>query len=366
MKILLAPNNFKGSLTAGQFCKTAKQVLRGAIALPVSDGGDGILEVFASAYPKAKQYTIPVLNAVYQTRNAPYLILPDKKTCIIETAKICGLGGLTKRELMPLQATSYGVGQVIAAAMQRGAKTFYIGLGGVACNDGGAGMAAALGVRFLDDKDRFIFLGASPLLKLKKIVRPVNFLKGIKFIGLSDVDNPLLGASGSAKIYGPQKGAGKSQVAVLEKALTNYARVVKKDLKININKPRCGAAGAIAAGIYGLLNGRLTSGADFILKQIKAEAQIKKTDLIITGEGRLDAQTFYGKAPAAICNLAKKYKKPVVFICGQNKLKNAAQLKKYNIKQVMQLTDYAPNTDEAIKYPSKFLKRAINAGLKKI
>ena len=262
-EILLMPNPLKGSLSAGGFCIAAAAALKNRaqiITLPVADGGDGLIEVFKSAHKDGKEYKINALNAVHKKRKAPYLILPDKKTCIIETAKICGIGGLKKSELMPLHATSYGVGAVIKAAIKKGAKIFYIGLGGVACNDGGAGMAAALGFKLLDKHDCPIPPGVEGLLSLTKIEGLPVALKNIKFFGLSDVKNPLLGPKGSAKVYGPQKGASPADVLVMERALKNFAAAAKKDLKKNINKPRCGAAGAIGAGIYGFLNARLLDG----------------------------------------------------------------------------------------------------------
>jgi glycerate kinase len=359
-RILLAPNNFKGSLSAENFRKIAERTLKNTFSLPVSDGGDGIIDVFKYAYPKAREYKTPALNAVYETKRAPFLILPHGKTCIIETAKICGLGELAANRLNPLHATSFGIGQVIKAAVKKGAKIFYIGLGGVACSDGGAGMGAAVGIRFLDAKNRFIALGAKPLLKLRKIV-PDNSLNKIKIFGLADVENPLLGKTGSARVYGPQKGASKKQTEVLENALKNYAKVIKNSFGLNVNKPRCGAAGAIAAGLYALTGAELLGGSQFVLNKLKAEEKIKKADLVITGEGKLDRQTFYGKAPALICKLAKKHKKPVVFVCGASEIKNKNLLNKYNIKEVIELASYAPSKALSVKNPAKYLKKALKS-----
>ncbi|MDR0953095.1 MAG: glycerate kinase [Elusimicrobiota bacterium] len=361
-KILLMPNAFKGSLSAGDFCRIAAKTLRGKSLIkccPVSDGGDGIIEVFKTLSPKSKLYFVNVIDAVYKKHKAPFLILPDGKTCIIETAKVCGLAGISKEDLNPLGATSFGIGQVILAAAKKGAKTFFIGLGGVACNDGGAGMAMALGFELLDDENSAIPLGASGLLSLAKIKSRPQFLKKLKFIGLSDVKNPLLGKNGSAAVYGPQKGANKKEVATLEKSLKNYARVVKKDFGLNINVARAGAAGAIASGILGLLNGKLEDGAPFILNQLKAEALIKKANFVIATEGQLDEQTFYGKAPQAVCLLAKKHRKPVVFICGVNKIKNKKLLKKNGNSQVFAFSDYAKNKEDSIKNASYYLKKLL-------
>lgn len=367
MKILLMPNSLKGSLSAGDFCKHAAKALGKKTkfdVLPVSDGGDGILDVFAAAYPQAKKYSVVVIDAVYTIRKAPYLILPDGKTCIIETAKICGLGYLKKQQLNPLGATSFGVGQVIQAAIKRGAKIFYIGLGGVACNDCGAGMAAALGYELHDADGEQIPLGAKALLELRSIGKTPQLLKGIKFIGLSDVTNPLLGKNGSAIVYGPQKGANPAQVKVLGKVLINCHAVVKKCLKRDIDKPRCGAAGAIAAGIYGFLGAKLEDGGSFILNKLNAAEKIKHCDIVITAEGKLDAQTFYGKAPLAVCKLAKKYKKPVIFICGINEIKDFSLLKKHNIVKVIELAKFAGSAEESFKNAAKYISAAIKEAAK--
>ncbi|MDR0646059.1 MAG: glycerate kinase [Elusimicrobiota bacterium] len=359
-KILLMPNPFKGSLPAGEFCFIAEKILNKKAqikCLPVADGGDGLIDVFKNIYPQCKEYKAAVIDAVYKKHKAPYIILPDGKTCVLETAKICGLGGLKKKELLPLKATSYGIGQVIKAALKKGAKTFYIGLGGIACNDGGAGIACALGFQLLDKNGKKIKTGAAELLKLTKIKGRAP--KGIKFVGLSDVKNPLLGPRGSAKVFGPQKGASQKEVEILENALTHYSKIVKKDLRKNINKPRCGAAGAIGAGIYGFLNAKLIDGGKFIFNKIEAETEIKKSDLIITAEGKLDSQTFYGKAPQLVCALAAKHKKPVVFICGINEIKNKKLLKKRGIIKIIELIRYAKNKQDSIKNAGYYLNRAL-------
>jgi glycerate kinase len=353
-------NSFKVSLSAGEFCLIAEKFLSKKArlkCLPVADGGDGLIDVFKNIYPQCKEYKTVVIDAVYKKHKAPYIILPDGGTCVIETAKICGLGALKKREFSPLKATSYGIGQVIKAALKKGAKTFYIGLGGVACNDGGAGVASALGFELLDKNGAKLKNGAAELLKLSKIKGRAP--KGIKFIGLSDVNNPLLGPRGSAKVFGPQKGASQKEVKILEKILTHYSKIVKKDLRKNINKPRCGAAGAIGAGIYGFLNAKLIDGGKFVFNKIKAETEIKKSDLIITAEGKLDEQTFYGKAPQFVCKLAAKHKKPVVFICGVNEIKNKKLLQKHGILKVMELMHYAKNKQDSIRNAGYYLRRAL-------
>jgi len=362
MKILLMPNPLKGSLTAGGFCILASKYLKGnIIPLPISDGGDGIIEVFKAAHPNSREYHITALNAVCKNQKAHYLMLPDNKTCVLETAKICGLGSLKKSELMPLQATSYGIGTVIKAALKKGAKTFYIGLGGVACNDGGAGMAQALGFKLSDKSGREIKPGVEGLLQLNRIKGRAP--KGIKFIALSDVKNPLLGKHGSASVYGPQKGATAQDVKIMERSLSNFAKVFRRDFGKNINKPRCAAAGAIAAGLYGFLDAELLDGGPFIFKKISAATAVKNCDIVITAEGKLDRQTFYGKAPQLVCELAKKYKKPLIFICGSNEIKNKKTLLHHGITKVIEILPLAKNLEDSIKNPQKYLKQIFRSGL---
>lgn len=360
MKILLAPNAFKGCLSAREFCSRASFLASAhqIKCLPFSDGGDSVLEVFSSAFPSAKRHFVRAFNAVGKEHKAPYLILDDGKTCIIESAKVCGLGELKKSELNILNASSFGIGQVIKAAYKKGARTFYIGLGGVAFNDGGAGMAMALGYKFFDAKGKKLEKGAAALRGLSIIKKPA-VLPRIKVYGLSDVDNPLLGSEGSARIYGPQKGASPAQVELVEEAMSALNRAVKKCLGVNINTKHCGAAGALGAGLKGFLNAKLVSGAPFIAGKIGLAKAVKQADIVITGEGKLDGQTFYGKGPFYVCKLAAKYGKPVIFVCGVNEVKNKTALKKYAIAQVLELSALAGGREKALKDAPFYIEKAL-------
>ena len=309
MRILALPNSFKGSLSALQTARVLEKELgkRHAVyAFPVSDGGDGFIDFFTALDPKARLVPLRAKNAFLKSRQTAYLLLSDQKTAVVETARICGLGRAKKEELNPLGASSYGVGQVILQAVQAGAKTVYVGLGGVACNDGGSGAARACGARFLDKQGRELPDGAEPLLRLDRLdVSALKHnLKGIKIYAVADVTNPLLGPKSSAKVFGPQKGATPAQVKTLDKALAVYARIIQKQTGKDVARtPSTAAAGAIAAGLYGLFNAKLLLGADFLFQKAGFEKYAQKADLIITSEGKLDAQTFYGKAPLAVLKL---------------------------------------------------------------
>lgn len=360
MKILLAPNAFKGCLSAREFCSRASFLasVHQVKFLPFSDGGDSVLEVFSSAFPSAETHYIRVFNAVGKEHKAPYLILEDGRTCIIESAKICGLGELKKNELDILNASSFGIGQVIKAAYKKGARTFYIGLGGVAFNDGGAGMAMALGYKFFDAEGKELNKGAAELRGLS-LIEPPQKKTDIKVYGLSDVDNVLLGPNGSAYVYGPQKGATPAQVKLVEEAMTALHRAVKKCLGVNINTKHCGAAGALGAGIKGFLNAKLVSGAPFIAAKLGLAKAVKQSDIVITGEGTLDRQTFYGKGPSYVCKLSARYAKPVIFVCGGNEIKEKNLLKKYSVAEVIELSALAGGREEALKNAPFYIEKAL-------
>lgn len=365
MRILLLPGTLKGTLSAVQAghilsrCLSPRHTLR---FLPISDGGDGFIDTFCTLDPHATLIKTRAKNAFLKTAPTSFLLLSDGKTAVLETARICGLGAAKKTELDPLGASSYGVGQVILKAVACGARTIYIGLGGVACNDGGAGMAVACGAQLLDKNARSLPLGAQALLTIAR----ADFscvkknLKGVRLIGVADVTNPLLGPKSSAKVFGPQKGASPAQVKLLDKAMSRWARaIIRAGGAETAHTPSTAAAGAIAAGLYGALGAKLMLGSDFLIQKARLEKQIKWADLVITSEGKLDAQTFYGKAPGAVLNLARTHNKPVLFICGSADWK---ALNKHTLPhlQVAQLTDFAPSLQEAQKNAGKWLARVCN------
>lgn len=362
MKILLLPGALKGTLSAvraGQILLKQLSPRHAVRMFPIADGGDGFIDAFAALDPHAKLIKTRAKNAFLKTRATSFLLLSDGKTAVIETARICGLGHAKKEELDALNASSFGVGQVILAAVKHGARKIYVGLGGVACNDGGAGMAAACGTQILDKFGKPILPGAQTLLQAARLdLSPLKKnLKGVQLIGVADVTNPLLGARGSARVYGPQKGATPAQVEILEKALRRWARVIKQATGCDVTRtPSAGAAGAIAAGLAGCCNAKLLLGADFLMQKAALEKNIKWADLVITSEGKLDAQTFYGKAPLAVLQLAKKHKKPVLFICGSADSKALAKQKLSRVC-VAELVDFASSLEEAKKHAGLCLAR---------
>lgn len=362
MHILLLPGAFKGTLSAVQ----AGQILTRSLSphhtvrsFPISDGGDGFIDTFTALDPRAKLIKMRAKNAFLKMRPTSFLLLSDGQTAVVETARICGLGHVQKTELDALNASSFGVGQVILKAVACGVRKIYIGLGGVACNDGGAGLAAACGAQILNQCGKPVLPGAQALLQAARLDLSAlkKQLKGVQIIGVADVTNPLLGARGSARVYGPQKGATPAQVKVLEKCMRRWARVLKEATGRDVTHLQsAGAAGAIAAGLAGCFNAKLLLGADFLMQKAALEKHVKWADLVITSEGKLDNQTFYGKAPLAVLQLAKKHKKPVLFICGSADWKTLAKQKLSRVC-VAELVDFAPSVAQAQKNAGKYLAR---------
>jgi len=363
MKILLLPNALKGSLTARQFVRIGKRTLTNHTVkgLPISDGGDGFIDFFCALYPNAQQISLYAKNAFLENKKTSFLYLPDQKTAIIETARLCGLGNTPKNKLNPLGSSSYGVGQAIKKAVQLGAKQIYVGLGGVACSDGGAGMAIACNALLKDKANNPLPLGATPLLKAHSLdLTPVKtLLKGVRIYAVSDVKNSVLGKKSSAKVFGAQKGASPLQIKQLDRALSVWVRLLEKETGIAIAAtPGTAAAGAIAAGLYGAFGAQIHLGADLLFQKAHLEKQIQWADLIITSEGKLDRQTFYGKAPLAVLKLAQKHQKKVLFICGQ--LEKSALLKQpLPPLQIAVLSDFAPSEEHAQKHAAKYVAQIL-------
>lgn len=359
MNILILPNSFKGSLSARQTARVLQNALQKKHCVksyPLSDGGDGFIDFFKALFPAARLVRTRARNAFSKTASTSYLWLEKEKTAVIETARICGLGKAKKEELDPLGASSFGVGEVIKHALNRGAKKIYVGLGGVACNDGGAGIARALGVCFLDKKGQELPNGAEPLLRLARldVSAAEKRLKGVKIYAVADVTNPMLGPKGSARVFGPQKGATAAQVRTLEKALSVYARAVHKATGKDIARtPSTAAAGALCAGLYGLLNGQIILGADFLKEHLPLDKWGRWADLIITAEGKLDEQTLYGKAPLAPLHLAEKYHKKALFICGTYEAKVLKHFPKGLCLAV--LSDFAQDKQDSMHHAAKYL-----------
>lgn len=324
MKIIIASDSYKGCLPANVVCscieKGIKRVQPSAevLKIPMADGGEGTVQSLINC-TNGKIITVNVKDPLFRDITALYGILGDSNTAVIEMAAASGLPLLKDNEKNPLIATTFGTGQLIKDALNKGCRKFIIGIGGSATNDGGAGMLMALGCKFLDVNEESIGLGGVNLIKLHSIDisgMDKRLLKSIITVAC-DVDNPLYGKNGGAYVFAPQKGASSEEVEILDNALINYAKVIERDIKKCVSDiPGAGAAGGMGAAFWAFLNGKLKRGIDIVIEATNLEEKIQGADLIITGEGRIDNQTGFGKAPYGVAIIAKKYNIPVVALCG--------------------------------------------------
>lgn len=364
MKIIIAPDSFKGTLSsievADIIAKEIKKVLPQAKIkkLPLADGGEGTVEALVNA-TGGKIIHCYVKDPLGRRIKSFFGILGDKKTAVIEMASASGLPLLSLKERNPLIATTYGTGELVKKALDLGGQKIVIGIGGSATVDGGAGMAQALGARLLDKNGKELSFGGGSLGKLAKIDLSLfdKRIKKTEVIIASDVTNPLCGKSGAAKVYGPQKGATPKMVKILEKNLFHYAKIIKKDLKKDIlNLPGAGAAGGLGAGLAAFLNAQMKKGVELVLKTMNFEKQLKNTDFVITGEGKIDAQVKYGKTILGVAKLAKKYKIPVIALCG-TLTDEAYDLHRYGISVLESIISAPMSLEEAMGKSRELLKK---------
>jgi glycerate 2-kinase len=321
MKILIAPDKFKGSLTAPEVAENIAKGLRDVLPdaeidiVPMADGGEGTAEAIYDArngtWLQCKAHD--PLGREIDTR---YAWIENEKLAVMEMSEAAGMRRLQPDELNPEKATTFGVGEMILDAAKREALEIIIGLGGSATNDGGFGMARALGFRFFE-QEKELRGAVSELINLKRITRPKDLtLPGI--VAAVDVRNPLLGENGATRVFGPQKGATKRDLAILERALTRLAGVIAEEFGFDYrNKPGAGAAGGLGFGLMSFCGAEVRPGFDVVAEAVGLEAKIKDVDFVITGEGSLDRQTLEGKTPAGVAWLARKLGKPVFAIVGR-------------------------------------------------
>ncbi|MDU8924788.1 glycerate kinase [Pasteurellaceae bacterium LIM206] len=324
MKVVIAPDSYKESLSAMQVANKIeegfKQIFPQAeyIKVPVADGGEGTVTTMVEA-TDGQFIKLNVIGTLGETIEAFWGLSQDNSTAFIEIAAASGLEQVPIEKRNPCITTTYGVGELILSALDKGARHFIIGLGGSATNDGGAGMLQALGVKLLDKNGMELGYGGAELAKLTKIdISGIDKrLKDCNFEVACDVTNPLVGPQGASAVFGPQKGATPQMVEELDSALNHYADIIKQYLNIDVkNLPGAGAAGGLGAAFAGFLNGKLKSGIGIIIELLGLEEKIKEADLVITGEGRIDYQSIKGKVPIGVAATAKKYNVPVIVIAG--------------------------------------------------
>ena len=326
MKILIAPQSFKGSVSA---LAAAQAIERGVlkalpdaetVLVPVADGGDGTLEVLVNS-TGGEIFRSIVTGPLGHAVEASWGVMGDGQTAVVEMARASGLAMVPPRRRNPRTTTTYGTGEIIGEAINKGFSRIVVGLGGSATNDAGMGMATALGARFLDSQGKPLPKGGAALARLARIdISRINpRLRDLTIIGATDVTNPLCGPSGASAIYGPQKGATPEIVAELDSALANFARVAHRDIGIdflNEDHPGAGAAGGLGAGLMAFANCRLQSGIDLVCEVLKFDENVRDADLVLTGEGRADLSSIYDKAPVGVARKAAPYGVPTVILAG--------------------------------------------------
>ena len=324
MKIVIAPDSYKGSIYASDAARAMEEgVLRvlpdaEVVLVPVADGGDGTLETLVET-SGGRIITSDVTGPLGETVSAQWGAMGDGVTAVAEMARTSGLALVRLEDRDPLNATTYGLGEVILEALEAGYRRFILGIGGSATNDAGAGMAQALGVRLLDADGAELPPGGAALARLDSIDTSGldERAADADFDVACDVNNPLTGPEGASAVYGPQKGATPAIVEQLDAALANFAEVVKRDLGADVDGvPGSGAAGGLGGGIMAFLGGRLRPGVDIVLDTVDLASRLDGADLIITGEGCMDFQTVYNKAPIGVARLAGERNIPVIGVSG--------------------------------------------------
>lgn len=359
-RVLIAADKFKGSLTAVEVAEHVAAGLRRvvpgveAVPLPVADGGDGTVDAaVAAGYERCE---VRVAGPVGEPVAAAFALERGKRTAVVEMAEASGLRRLPQGVRAPLTATTYGTGELVRAALDAGARTIVLGVGGSATTDGGAGMLGALGARFLDGRGRPVGPGGGGLAEVASadLSGLDPRIAATRVVLASDVDNPLTGPRGAASVYGPQKGAGAADVALLDAALARYARVLDRtDLAA---APGAGAAGGVGFGALAGLGAAFRPGIEVILDVLGFAEAVRGCRLVITGEGSLDAQSLHGKAPVGVARVAGAYGVPTVAVCGRLTLAPSA-LARVGISRAYALAELEPDPERCMAHAGPLLER---------
>lgn len=313
MKIVLAPDSYKNSLTAKEVAQSLRKGFERVypdaeyVNVPMADGGEGTVQSLVDA-KQGQIMTAEVVNPLGNKTEAHYGMINDGKVAVIEMAEASGIQFINQFTQNPYITTTFGTGELIKSAIQNGAKTIIIGIGGSATNDGGAGMAQALGAHLLDDKGEELQYGGAMLEKLDHIdvSKMMPELADVKVIIASDVTNPLTGSNGASHVFGPQKGASPEMVEFLDGALSHYAHVLKRDLNKDLEQVAgAGAAGGLGAGLLAFTNSEMRSGVDIVVDYTELKDKVKDADVVVTGEGQIDFQTKFGKTPIGVAKATK-------------------------------------------------------------
>jgi len=365
MKIVIAPDSFKGSLSALEVAKSIQKGILNvdenieSVIVPMADGGEGTVQSLIDA-SGGKIIELTVHDPLFREINSFYGIMGDGETAVIEMAAASGLPLLNPEERNPLFTTTYGTGELIKDALNRGCRKFIIGLGGSATNDGGCGMAQALGVKFLDNNGNEVGMGGNELSEISSIdLSGIDQrIKNVSFLAACDVDNPLCGPKGASAVYGPQKGASEKDVIALDNGLNHFAQIVKQQLQLDIKDvPGSGAAGGLGAGVLIFLNARLERGITIVTRTTQLAEKMENADLVITGEGRIDFQTAFGKTPFGVAQIAKEHDIPLIALAGS--LGEGYQsLYEQGFDGIFSIIDKPMSLQEAIDQAAELLENA--------
>ncbi len=364
MRILIAPGAFKHSLSAQTAAAAIQRGLATALPdatltpLPIADGGNGTLDAWL--VQGGARHTIRAHDPLMRPIAAQYGILPDGKTAIIEMALASGLELITDEERNPLVTSTYGTGEVLQAALERGARRFIIGMGGSATVDGGSGALRALGVRLLGANDSEVPHGGAGLADIATV--DASGLdprwEQCEIIIASDVENPTLGETGAAAVFGPQKGASPEQVPLLENNLRHFFTLVAEQHGADVREiVGGGAAGALSAGLLAFLGGYIESGIDLLLAENRFVERLANIDLVITGEGQMDEQTVYGKGPIGVARLAQEHGVPTIALVGGLNVHDSV-LHEAGIQAVFSIVDQPMSLADALENAEELLERA--------
>ena len=371
LTVVVAPDSFKGSLPADQAAAAIGSGLRAAadaatapldvVLRPVADGGEGTVAMVVAAGWRAHE--VRVTGPTGEPVTAAFALSPvgePVRTAVVELAAASGLDLLPDGRPDPLGAATRGTGQLVAAALDAGVERLVLAIGGSATTDGGTGLASALGARFLDSTGTELLPGGGALVDLARIdVSALDpRLRAVEVVVASDVDNPLTGPRGAAHVYGPQKGASADDVALLDAGLSRLAEVLRSDLGADVEHvPGAGAAGGVGAGALALLGARLTPGIDLLLDLVGFDALLASSDLVVSGEGSIDAQTLSGKAPVGVARRARAAGVPVVLLAGRVELDDRArgELRDLGVLGVHALLDLEPDAGVAVRDAARLL-----------
>ncbi|MCC7517974.1 MAG: glycerate kinase [Verrucomicrobiae bacterium] len=367
MRFLIAPDKYKGGLSAEGVARAIARGLRDAFPraslrlMPLADGGDGTARILSRAF-KARNRSTRVQGPRFRPVNAAWGLLGTR--AFMDMASASGLALLKPEERDPMQATSRGIGQLILAATKAGAREITLGVGGSATVDGGLGALRALGIRFLDARRRDVPEGGAGLLRIATVDTSACCLRGTRLalILLSDVTNPLLGPKGAAPVFGPQKGASPEKVKALTRGLERLGAAILRATGCPVARmPHGGAAGGIVAGFSGLLGTipgievRAVSGIEHLLRELDADAAVRKADWIFTGEGRLDDQTERGKTLAGLAALCRRHRKPVIAIAGSLDI-SLASMDRMGLQAVFAIPRRSCTLAESIAHESAWIR----------